>query len=160
MDGDADDNNLLGPLMVSYMAQMESALKVSNIVSKHNNEEELSADSVITGLIYRLMVPMEDKEMGESLNEAKKILGIEPSDEGLDSDSDSELNYKEIETTEDYDKVIINRNIKRNNCNCDICIKCRVCLSNYPNYEIHGDKLAQIFKDAIDNACSIHNISI
>ena len=68
MDGDADDNNLLGPLMVSYMAQMESALKVSNIVSKHNNEEELSADSVITGLIYRLMVPMEDKEMGESLN--------------------------------------------------------------------------------------------
>ena len=160
MEGDTDDNNLIGPLMTSYLAQMDSAMKISNIVSKHRNEEELSADSVITGLVYRLMVPMEDKEMGESLNEAKKILSITSSDEDLDEEFGKGKLDTDIETTDDNDKVIINRMVKRNNCNCDICVQCRVCLANYHRYEIYGDKLSQIFKDAIDNACAIHNISI
>jgi len=163
MDVATADNDLFGSLMTSYLAQMESAMKISSIVSEHSSEEELSADSVITGLVYRLMTPMKDEEMKDSFNEAKKILNISSSDEDLDEDLDEGNSINEfidIKTTDFHDKVIINRNVKRNNCNCDICIQCRVCLTNYKNYEIHGDKLSQIFKDAIDNACSIHNISI
>tara|TARA_B100000902_G_C27268827_1_gene895160 strand:+ start:444 stop:926 length:483 start_codon:yes stop_codon:yes gene_type:complete len=160
MDGDTADHDLLGPIMTSYLAQMDSAMKISKTISEHGNEEEISPDSLITGLIYRLMVPMEDNEIKESLDEAKNILSITSSDEDLDDEFGKGRLECDIDTTDDNDKVIINRVVKRNTCNCDLCIQCRVCLANYHRHEIHGDKLAQIFKDAIDSACKIHNISI
>ena len=44
MDVATADNDLFGSLMTSYLAQMESAMKISSIVSEHSSEEELSAD--------------------------------------------------------------------------------------------------------------------
>ena len=62
-------------IMTAYVAQMESAIKISQILSEHNNDsDELSGDDIICGLIYRLMIPMSNSEMVESLEEAKKIM--------------------------------------------------------------------------------------
>ena len=52
-------DDLLNSLMVAFLGQIDSALKVSEIISSHGNEEELSPDSLITGLVYRLMIPMD-----------------------------------------------------------------------------------------------------
>ena len=58
-----EDNKLIKPLMVSFLGQMDSVMKVSNVISEHSDETELSPDSLISGLVYRLMTPMTDNEL-------------------------------------------------------------------------------------------------
>lgn len=138
-------------LMKAYVAQMESAVKISKMLLDHNNDsEELSGDDIICGLVYRLMTPMTEREMGESLREAENIMNQS------DSSSDEE-EYDSIEET--YKKPEISRQIKTNNCNCDICSNVRVCLLNFKDYE-PNDELAQRFKDSIAETCEIHKIYI
>ena len=146
-----EDDQLLLSLMQVFIAQMDSALKISNIISEHSNEEEMSPDSLVTGLVYRLMISMDDKEMKESMEKADQILHEEDS-ENSGSDEEEEVKNEEEENR-------ISRNIKKNTCNCNICAKARACLLNYPSYEV-SDQLAQKFKDAIDNTCTIHKLNI
>jgi len=137
-------------IMTAYVAQMQSAMKISKIIYEHNNDsDELSGDDIICGLIYRLMIPMSNSEMVESLEEAEKIMNPEG------SSSDEE--YDPIEET--YEKSEMSRKIKINSCDCDICSKVRECLINFKDYE-PKDVLAQRFKDSINETCEIHKIYV
>ena len=155
-----DEDNLVSDLLRVYLAQTDSALKISEVISKHGNDEGISPDSFVTGLIYRSMISMDEEEMKDSLNFADEVLTKETS-----SSDDEEEEYDIIDETyntmeHDYgDKVILSRKITKNTCNCDICAKARVCLINYPTFEADG-KLAQMFKDAIDNTMIIHKLNI
>ena len=146
--------------MQVFIAQMDSALKISNIISEHSDEEDMSPDSIVTGLVYRLMITMNDKEMKESMDLAKSIMNDDDEDEEDDeegySDEDDEEGYDEGGNNEE---IKISRNITKNTCNCNICARARACLINYPTYEA-SDQLAQKFKDAIDKTCGIHKINI
>ena len=116
-------------IMTAYIAQMRSAFKISTILSEHNTESDvLTGDDIICGLVYRLMIPMSNTEMVESLEEANKIM----ESDGSDGSDGSDEEYDEIE--EKYDKPLVSRKIKANN-NCDICSKVRVCLINFSEYE-------------------------
>ena len=53
-----------------YLAQMDSAIKISEIICKHSDHEELMGDDIICGLVYRLMRPMSDNEIQDSLSKA------------------------------------------------------------------------------------------
>ena len=142
-------------MMTAYIGQMESALKISGILSEHNNDNdsnEITGDDIISGLVYRLMIPMTDDEMKDSWDKAKEIM-----DPDLSSSEEEDEGYDEIE--ESYEKPILQRKIKTNNCNCDICSKVRVCLINFSEYE-PKDQLAQRFKDSITETCGIHKIYI
>ena len=143
-----EEDKLLISLMQVFIAQMDSALKISNIISEHSNEKEMSADSIIIGLIYRLMISMDEEEMNASMNIAKEILYDSSSNEEYSSDEDT-IDMKEL----------LPRKIKINTCNCNICARARACLLDYPNYEAL-DPLAQKFKNAIDKTCNIHKINI
>lgn len=135
------ENELFDTIMKSFLAQMNSSLKISKIISEHGNEEKLSEDSIVTGLVYRLMNKMDNEDMEESIETAKNIY------ENLyQSDSEDEEDYEE--TIEDLKM----RKVKQNTCNCDICIKARVSLLNYKDHE-PKDNLEMMFKNAIDNAC-------
>tara|TARA_B100000214_G_scaffold13943_1_gene9674 strand:+ start:8831 stop:9286 length:456 start_codon:yes stop_codon:yes gene_type:complete len=149
-----ETDQLLISLMQVFIAQMDSALKISTIISEHSNEKEMSPDSLVIGLVYRLMISMEDEEMNESMEKAKNILNKESSSE--DELSEDELNERESIHEEGE---IQPRMIKTNNCNCNICAKARACILNYRNYEVN-DQLAQKFKDAIDNTCKVHRLII
>jgi hypothetical protein len=133
-----------------YLAQMNSAMKISKIICEHSaDDNELTGDHIICGLIYRLMVPMTDEDMNESLNKAGDILN--DSEDDSDSDeSDEEISY-EIPKEK--------RVLKMNNCDCDICVKCRECISGYESYETY-DPLVTRFKDSIKETCDKHNIYI
>ena len=131
-----------------YLAQMNSAMKISKIICEHSNEEELTGDHIICGLIYRLMVPMTDEDMNESLNKADDILN--DSEDESDGESDEEISY-EISKEK--------RKLKTNNCNCDICVKCRECISGYESYETY-DPMVTRFKESIKETCDKHNIYI
>ena len=39
-----ENNPLLNSLMLVFLAQMDSALKISKIISEHSEEEEISPD--------------------------------------------------------------------------------------------------------------------
>jgi len=155
-----DENNLVSDLLRIYIAQTDSALKISKVISEHSGEEGISPDAFVTGLIYRSMISMDEEEMKDSLHFADEVLTKENSS----SDEDEE-EYDIIDETyntmeHDYgDKVILSRKIIKNKCNCDICAKARACLINYPTFEADG-KLAQMFKDAIDNTLIIHKLNI
>ncbi len=137
-------------IMTAYVAQMESAMKISKIISEHNKDsDELSGDDIICGLIYRLMIPMSNSEIMVSLEEAEKIMNPE------ESSSDEE--YDSIEET--YEKPEISRKIKTNSCECNVCSKVRECLINFKDYE-PKDVLAQRFKDSINETCEIHKIYV
>lgn len=134
-------------LMEIFIAQIDSSMKISKIISEHLNEKELSGDSVIIGLIYRLMTPMSQTEIDESIKKANDIINEEDS-----QSSDDELIEDEIN--------IVNRTsrkLKKLTCNCDICIRARVCLINYHNYE-NQDQLSTMFNDAIKKTCNVNKI--
>ena len=96
------------------------------------------------------MISMDEEEMKDSLKFADEVLTKEI------SSSDEE--YDIIDETYGT-KGKLSRKIIKNTCNCDICVNARVCLINYPTFEVDG-KLAQMFKDAIDNTLSIHKLNI
>ena len=158
------EDQLLSSLMTAYLAQIDSALKISKIISEHSGDNEgISPDALILGLIYRLMIPMEDDEMKESLKVAKKIIEESSSSEESDEDSSvvlhEDLNENNISSHEYSDCVILSKKIKPNTCNCLICATSRDCLLRFPTYE-SSDPLAEKFQDAIKNACEIHNLHI
>ena len=129
-----------------------SAMKISKILSEHSNNILLT-DYIVTGLIYRLMIPMTDDEMTQSINEAESILYASSSDEEEDTTDADTLDDAE---TVDED-LNTKRKIKYNSCNCDICNKCRVCLINFGEF-IPNDHLSTIYKNSIVETCEKHNL--
>jgi hypothetical protein len=128
-----------------------SAMKISKILSEHSNNILLT-DYIVTGLIYRLMIPMTDDEMTQSINEAETILYASSSDEEDEEDEDDK------DDTETVDEDLnTKRKIKYNSCNCDICNKCRVCLINFGEF-IPNDHLSTIYKNSIVETCEKHNL--
>ena len=142
-----------------YLAQIDSAMKISKILCEHSDEKELSGDHIICGLIYRLMVPMTDGEMLDSLNKAEHLLNDTDSGEESDESDESDEEYRSSE--EDFNIEISDkkRPLKINNCNCDICVKCRECVSGYESYETY-DPMVTRFKDSIKITCDKYNIYI
>ena len=155
-----DKNGLLSALMITYMAQLDSALQISKIISEHGNYGEIRADDIIIGLVYRLMTPMDENELSESMEQGKKLTDdiLYGSDSDEDYETDLDLS-PEVPLDIDGDKVILARKVNTNNCNCDICIRARTCMLNYHNHEVN-DELANKFKDAIDNTLIIHKLNI
>ena len=161
---DLTQDKLFMDLMTAYLAQMDSAVRISKTLCDHYEEKdkELTGDDIICGLIYRLMVPMEQDEMDKSLGNAKEILSGESEEEDeqdgeLDQQLDQQLDYDEIQET--YKKPEISRKIKTNSCECEVCSKVRECLINYKSYE-PNDQLAQKFKDSIQETCDKYKIYI
>ena len=144
-----------------YMAQMNSAVKISEIICKHSNEEELTGDHIISGLIYRLMTPMTDEDMVDSLEKADKLMNGS-SDEELE-ESDEELEEGELEDDEleeiEYVKPKRFRKITKNDCVCDVCKRVRECLDGYESYETY-DPMVTRFKNSIVETCEKHKIII
>lgn len=139
-------------LMKAVLANTTSATKISKILCDHSEDKILKADEIILGLMYRLMTPMTDEEMIQSINEAESVLYAESSDE----ESEEENIIDDTDVTEDTDDLSVTRKIKCNNCNCDICMRCRICLSNFNDY-IPKDNLGDIFKNSILETCKTHN---
>ena len=127
-----------------YLAQMNSAVKISDIICNHSkDEDEITGDHIISGLIYRLMVPMTDEDMAESLEKADNFMNESTSEEELEDPI-----YVEPEKM---------RKIKMNDCHCDICKKVRECISKYDTYETY-DPLVTRFKNSIKETCDKHRI--
>ena len=130
-----------------YLAQIDSAMKISKLLCGHSEEKELTGDHIICGLIYRLMIPMTDGDMTDSLNKADNILNDNSSDEESDGE---ELSY-EISKEK--------RKLKTNNCECNICSKIRECVQGYESFETY-DPMVTRFKNSIKETCDKHNIYI
>lgn len=142
----------------AFLAQTDSAVKVSKIITEHSEDKILNGDKIVCGLIYRLMNPMTDEEIQQSMENAEKLIN------DSDSEEDSEEHYLQDNEFSEYEEKLKNGEIKShkivsNNCNCDICMKVRVCLLNYHNFEC-CDPLAQRFKDAINHTCEEHKVII
>ena len=137
-------------LLSAYVSQIQSTLKISEILAEHADEDTISPDNIILGLIYRLMVPMTEKEMKESVDITNEILDPSSSEE---EDLDEEDLDEEDEDLEQKKP----RKIKTNHCNCEICMKARVCLINYPTYE-SPDIFAEKFHNSIKHTCETHKL--
>ena len=151
-------NDSLEPIIKCFIGQMDSAMRVSDILAKHESpvSEEITVDHLITGLVYRLMVPMTNEEVDESLGNAQQIL------DKLDDTDSEEGSDEECELDQDvtFGPVTFgSRKVKTNHCNCDVCMKARVCLLNYENHDC-GDPLSDKFKKAITMTCEKHKIYI
>ena len=151
-------DDVLTDIMKAYMAQMDSAVKISEIIYNHSGNDELTGDDIICGLVYRLMVPMTQEEIRESLKKADELMNEEDSGEEEDLDKEEDLDEEEeVYEREEENKIL--RKIKTNTCNCDKCSKVRVCLLNFKDHE-PSDTLAQRFKDSIQLVCDEHKIYI
>jgi hypothetical protein len=138
-------------LLSAYVSQIQSALKISEILAEHADEDTISPDNIILGLIYRLMVPMTEKEMKESVDITNEILDPSSSEEeDLDGEDLDEEDEEDLEQKKP-------RKIKTNHCNCEICMKARVCLINYPKYE-SPDIFAEKFHNSIKHTCERHKL--
>ena len=76
-----ENDKFIIDILKAYVAQTESAMQISKIISEHSNEEEISPDSVVIGLIYRLMIPMEENELKEALDFAGSIFDASSSED-------------------------------------------------------------------------------
>ena len=153
-----DIDNAAMNIIKVYIAQMNSAMKISKIICEHEGTDELTGDHVISGLVYRLMNPMTDEDMMQSLEKADKLMnGGDSSDE----DSEDEYDLSEEEELNDlvYKAPDVFRKIKTNTCQCDICSRVRECLQGYESYETY-DPMVTRFKDSIKETCEKHKIII
>jgi hypothetical protein len=140
-------------LIQVILANASSAAKISNILCDHSDDKILKADEIICGLIYRLMTPMTDQEITDSMTEAKELMYEESSD---DDDDDDEEMVGGSNIVDDIDDLNIKRKVKVNHCNCDICSQVRVCLLNF-NEHLPKDELGDKFKASIIETCETHN---
>ena len=131
-------------ILKSVLANNISAMKISKILCEHSQNDILTTDMVVSGLIYRLMTPMEEDEQTKSIDEAESILYAESSDE------EEEI----ITIDEPFNEK---RNIKYNSCNCDVCMNTRVCLLNFKDF-IPKDPLGDIVKNSIYETCEKYNL--
>ena len=95
-----EQDKLFYDMIKVYLSQMDSAVKISSIVCEHSDKKELTGDDIICGLVYRLMVPMSQEEIQQSMATADNIL------EETDTDSEEET----IE--ESYEIPTVSRKIK------------------------------------------------
>ena len=138
-------------IISAYISQIDSAMKISEILSEHSGEEDVSPDNLILGLIYRLMVPMTEEEMKSSVDVMQKIMNDEEEEEEEEGEEEEEINDIQKENEKKP------RKIKTNQCNCGICMKARVCLINYPQYE-SSDIFSEKFRDSIQYTCDTHKL--
>ena len=131
-------------LIQVILANTSSAMKISKILCEHSNDKILKSDEIICGLIYRLMIPMTNEEIIESMNEAEDLMYQESSED------------EEIEYINDSEDLKFQKKIKTNHCNCEICSQVRVCLLNFNDY-IPKDELGDKFKKSIHETCQSHN---
>ena len=131
-------------ILKSVLANNISAMKISKILCEHSSDNILTTDMVVSGLIYRLMTPMSDDELKNSMDEAETVLYAESSED-----------EEEIETVDEPFNE--KRNIKYNSCNCDICMKTRLCLINFKDF-IPKDPLGDIVKNSIYETCKKYNL--
>jgi len=155
---DRIDNAAMNIIKV-YVAQMNSAMKISKIICEHEGTDELTGDHVIAGLVYRLMNSMTDEEMIESLEKADKIMNGEDSSEEEDDEDEYDLSEEEELNDLVYKAPDVFRKIKTNNCQCEICSRVRECLQGYESYETY-DPMVTRFKDSIRETCEKHKIII
>ena len=130
-------------ILKSVLANNISAMKISKILCEHSQNDILTTDMIVSGLIYRLMIPMNEEEQIKSIDEAESILYAESSDE------------EEIETIDEPFEE--KRTIKYNSCNCDVCMQTRVCLLNFKDF-IPKDPLGDIVKNSIYETCEKYNL--
>jgi len=138
-------------LIQVILANASSAAKISNILCDHSDDKILKADEIICGLIYRLMTPMTEQEITDSMTEAKELMYEESSSEEEDDDMVGDSNI-----VDDIDDLNIKRKVKVNHCNCEICSQVRVCLLNFNEY-LPKDELGDKFKASIIETCETHN---
>ena len=131
-------------ILKSVLENNISAMKISKILCEHSQNDILTTDMVVSGLIYRLMTPMTDDELKKNIDEAESILYAESSED-----------EEEIETVDE--PIGEKRNIKYNSCNCDICMQTRICLLNFKDF-IPKDPLGDIVKNSIYETCEKYNL--
>ena len=158
MEGTFNDSQVQQPqqaqenLIQVILANASSAAKISNILCDHSDDKILKADEIICGLIYRLMTPMTDQEITDSMTKAKELMYEESSSE--EEDDDDMVGDSNI--VDDIDDLNIKRKVKVNHCNCEICSQVRVCLLNFNEY-LPKDELGDKFKASIIETCETHN---
>ena len=136
-------------LIQVILANTSSAAKISNILCDHSDDKILKADEIICGLIYRLMIPMENQEIMDSLEEAKSLMYEDDND-------DEEEDLIEQDIVDDTIELTKERKVKCNHCNCEICSQVRVCLLNFNDY-LPKDELGDKFKSSIIETCEKYN---
>ena len=157
---------VLEPLIKSFLAQMDSAMKESELISQHDGSEEITVDHLITGLVYRLMVPMTNEEVDTALETAQEIMDkldeTDSEEESMAGGAEEAEGEAEGEAEAEAEEAIVDfgsRKVKAPRCNCEVCMKARLSLLNYQAYDC-TDPLAEKFKKAIDSTCSKHKIFI
>jgi len=143
-------------LIKILLANTASATKISNILTEHSQDKIMKADEIICGLIYRLMIPMTDQEIQDSMSEAESLMYGSSSEEEDNLDDLDEDMIGGGEIMDDTDDLSISRKIKTNTCNCDICMETRVCLLNFNDY-VPKDELGDKFKCSIIETCKTYN---
>jgi len=154
-----DTNNPdIAQIIQIFIAQMDSAMNISKIVSEHFGEKELSPDSVITGLVYRLMTPMNQTDIDEYMKKADEIINGESEEEDDDIAEDMD---EDIDEGTDKGNIMEKepRKVKHPICNCEVCMNARICLLNYHAYETY-EPLSTMFNDAIKKSCDGSKIYI
>ena len=131
-------------ILKSVLANNISAMKISKILREHSQNDILTTDMVVSGLIYRLMTPMSDEELKQNIDEAETVLYAESSED-----------EEEIETVDE--PIREKRTIKYNSCNCDICMQTRICLLNFKDF-LPNDHLGDIVKNSIYKTCEKYNL--
>ena len=61
-------SDLLKNLTKIYVAQISSAMIISEILTDHSNETKMTPDLLIACLVYRLMTPMTTEEINDNLD--------------------------------------------------------------------------------------------
>ena len=138
-----------------HIANVKSAMKISELLCEHDKSKKILPDHIIAGLIYRLIIPMESDDMNDSLNFANKLFNDIEND-NLSDDSDDSDDIDDSDEEKFDEEKLIEKKIKRYTCNCKICQNTNECLDKFINFETF-EPLVSKFKDSIIHTCEKYN---
>lgn len=145
-------------LMVqALLGSTTSSVRVAATLAQHRGGAVTKVD-MVAGLLYRLMTPMTDEELTQSLADGRDLEQIvsTPSDHESDDSSDDD---DEVHQPAEPDHGPRELSIATYSCNCPVCVQMRVCIQNYKDF-FPADQATALMHRGLQQSMTEHQVVI
>jgi hypothetical protein len=146
-------------MLQALLGSTTSSMRVAATLAEHRGGAVSKVD-MVAGLLYRLMTPMTDEELTQSLADGQNLerIVIEP----VHGDSDETSEDEDEDAAPEPEKLDIGPrelSISTYSCNCTVCMQARVCIQNYKDF-VPSDQSTALMHRGLQQSMTEHQVII
>lgn len=147
-------------MLQAVLATSASAVRISATLADHCGGRDVTPVDVAAGLLYRLTTPMDDSELDESMHDGREMADIllGPDSDCSEEEEEAETDLRPGSELSEHEAAK-ELSIATYSCNCPVCMRMRVCIANFAEYEPQDASTALMYRGLI-RSLEKHDISI